>query len=149
MRIHFSKLLIFGFACSLQLALGCATGSGTADTAPDPNHFDPLGKPPSEFTLKAIAADAEGLPFDDTRDFDEAAKGFIAEPVSWKVEGEGDHVVWDLDRYDFYRSDTDFPSVHPSLQRVSRLNMKAGLYEVIPGFYQAVSYTHLRAHETF
>ena len=103
----------------------------------DPNqHFDPLGKPPSEHTLKAIAEDADGLPFDDVRDFAEAEKGFIAEPDSWKILGPAGNVVWDLHRYDFFRSDTDFPSVHPSLQRVSRLNMKVGLFEVIPGFYQ-------------
>ena len=42
-------------------------------------HFDPLGKPPSEHTLEAIAEDSAGLPFDDTRDFDEARKGFIAD----------------------------------------------------------------------
>jgi alkyl sulfatase BDS1-like metallo-beta-lactamase superfamily hydrolase len=54
----------------------------------DPNkHFDPLGKPPSDHTLKAIAEDAAGLPFDDVRDFAEAEKGFIAEPDSWIVKG--------------------------------------------------------------
>ena len=113
-----------------------AAFSGSA-TAVDPNeHFDPLGKPPSEYTLKAIAEDAEGLPFDDVRDFAEAERGFIAEPDSWKVVGPAGNVVWDLHQYDFFRSDTDFPSVHPSLQRVSRLNMKVGLFEVKPGFYQ-------------
>lgn len=50
--------------------------------AAEPEHFDPLGKPPSEHTLKAIAEDSAALPFDDTRDFDEAQKGFIAEPDS-------------------------------------------------------------------
>ena len=99
-------------------------------------HFDPLGKPPSEHTLRAIKDDSAGLPFHDTRDFDEASKGFIAEPDSWKVTGPKGNVVWDLHQYDFFRTDTDFPSVHPSLQRVSRLNMKVGLFEVIPGFYQ-------------
>ena len=92
------------------LALALTTGA-----AAQPEHFDPLGKPPSEHTLKAIAEDSAGLPFDDTRDFDEAQKGFIAEPESWKVVGPEGNVVWDLHRYDFFRSDTDFPSVHPSL----------------------------------
>nr|WP_010133542.1 alkyl sulfatase dimerization domain-containing protein [Microbulbifer agarilyticus] len=99
-------------------------------------HFDPLGKPPSEHTLKVIAEDSAKLPFDDKRDFDEANKGFIAKPDTWKVTGPEGNVVWDLDRYDFFRSDKNFPSIHPSLQRVSRLNMKVGLFEVIPGFYQ-------------
>ncbi|KUJ84850.1 alkyl/aryl-sulfatase [Microbulbifer flavimaris] len=102
----------------------------------NPKHFDPLGKPPSKHTLKVIAEDSANLPFDDKRDFDEANKGFIAKPDTWKVTGAEGNVVWDLDRYDFLRGDKDFPSIHPSLQRVSRLNMKVGLFEVIPGFYQ-------------
>ncbi|GAB2508560.1 alkyl/aryl-sulfatase [Microbulbifer agarilyticus] len=99
-------------------------------------HFDPQGKPPSEHTLKVIAEDSANLPFDDKRDFDEANKGFIAKPDNWKVTGREGNVVWDLDRYNFFLTDEDFPSVHPSLQRISRLNMKVGLFEVIPGFYQ-------------
>jgi alkyl sulfatase BDS1-like metallo-beta-lactamase superfamily hydrolase len=110
---------------------------GAQDTrAADLEHFDPLGKPPSEHALKAIAQDSAGLPFDDKRDFDEAGKGFIAEPDSWKVVGPEGNVVWDLARYDFFRTGENLPSVHPSLQRVSRLNMKVGLFEVKPGFYQ-------------
>ncbi len=126
-----SKRRLIGLGAICLLVVGPAPAS-----AADLEHFDPLGKPPSEHTLKAIADDSAGLPFDDTRDFDEAAKGFLAEPDSWKVVGPEGNVVWDLHRYDFFRSDTDFPSVHPSLQRVSRLNMKVGLFEVIPGFYQ-------------
>jgi len=130
MKSQFLTLLI-----TLVAALG--VGWSAAAATADPNqHFDPLGKPPSDHTLQAIAEDSAGLPFDDTRDFDEARKGFIAEPDNWKVVGPAGNVVWDLDRYDFFRTDQDFPSVHPSLQRISRLNMKAGLYEVIPGFYQ-------------
>ena len=65
----------------------------------DPDkHFDTLGKPPSEHTLKAIAEDAAGLPFDDTRDFGEADKGFIAAPDSWVVKGPAGNTVWDLRR---------------------------------------------------
>jgi hypothetical protein len=122
----------------LAAGVAWAAGGGTDYSArvPSDRHFDPKGKPPSEHTLKAIVADSAGLPFEDTRDFDEAKKGFIAEPESWKVVGPAGNVVWDLGRYDFFRTDQDFPSVHPSLQRVSRLNMKVGLFEVKPGFYQ-------------
>ena len=47
-----------------------------------------------------------------------------------KVLGPEGNVLWDLDRYDFFRAGEDLPSVHPSLQRVSRLNIKAGLFDV-------------------
>jgi alkyl sulfatase BDS1-like metallo-beta-lactamase superfamily hydrolase len=125
-----SFLLVIAYG---SVALAAGAGQYVAG-APSDKHFDPLGKPPSAHTLKAIEKDSAGLPFSDTRDFDEAAKGFIAEPDSWKVLGPEGNVVWDLHRYDFFRTDTDFPSVHPSLQRVSRLNMKVGLFEVKPGF---------------
>jgi alkyl sulfatase BDS1-like metallo-beta-lactamase superfamily hydrolase len=126
----------------LGVSMSLLAGGASQTSAAGPEHFDPLGKPPSEHTLKAIAQDSAGLPFDDTRDFDEAAKGFIAEPDSWKVLGPEGNVVWDLARYDFFRTDTDFPSVHPSLQRVSRLNMKVGLFEVKPDVYVTGEASH-------
>lgn len=134
--------LVFAMA-ALAIASGTATaqkGGGEFKYADPDKHFDPLGKPPSEHTLKAIAEDAAGLPFDDTRDFDEADKGFIAAPESWIVKGPAGNTVWDLERYKFFLRDTDFPSVHPSLQRISRLNMKVGLYKVKEGFYQVRGY---------
>mgnify|MGYP000129674944 FL=1 len=83
-------------------------GGGEIKYADPGKHFDTLGKPPSEHTLKAIAKDAAGLPFDDTRDFDEADKGFIAAPDSWVVKGPAGNTVWDLERYKFFLRDTDF-----------------------------------------
>jgi alkyl sulfatase BDS1-like metallo-beta-lactamase superfamily hydrolase len=121
---------------TINAALAAGGGADYSVTVSPDEHFDPLGKPPSEHTLKAIAEDAAGLPFDDARDFDEARKGFVAEPDSWIIKGANGNVVWNLDRYNFFRTNTDFRSVHPSLQRISRLNMKVGLFEVKPGFYQ-------------
>ena len=126
--------------CLLSLGAIAQKGGGEFKYADPDTHFDPLGKPPSKHTLKVIAEDAEGLPFDDTRDFDEADKGFIAAPDSWIVKGPAGNTVWDLERYKWFLRDTDFPSVHPSLQRVSRLNMKVGLYKVKEGFYQVRGY---------
>ena len=131
------RLLVTVLSASIvALAGGGQFARGQTTAVSSDRHFDPLGKPPSEHTLKAIEEDSAGLPFDDKRDFDEAQRGFVAEPESWKVIGPNDNVVWDLDRYDFFRTDKNFPSIHPSLQRISRLNMKVGLFEVIPGFYQ-------------
>ncbi len=76
-----------------SFVLGFAVSATAAEVDPS-KHFDPLGKPPSEHTLKVIAEDAAGLPFDDVRDFAEAEKGFIAEPDSWKVVGPAGNVVW-------------------------------------------------------
>jgi alkyl sulfatase BDS1-like metallo-beta-lactamase superfamily hydrolase len=41
-----------------------------------------------------------------------------------------------MERYKFFLEGKDFPSVHPSLQRQSTLNMNYGLYEVMDGVYQ-------------
>ncbi|MCH7567586.1 MAG: MBL fold metallo-hydrolase, partial [Nitrospirae bacterium] len=100
-------------------------------------HFHPKGKAPSEYT-EAVFDDARAsLPFSDTRDFEEANKGFIAAPDSMQIQAKAGHVAWDLGSYSFLDSDEDFDSIHPSLQRQSKLNqISFGLYEVVPGIYQ-------------
>jgi linear primary-alkylsulfatase len=139
-KFGFSILPKFAALLLISASVSAAKGGGEIKYADPDKHFDPLGKPPSEYTLKAIAEDAAGLPFDDTRDFAEAGKGFIAAPDSWIVKGPAGNTVWDLERYKFFLRDTNFPSVHPSLQRISRLNMKVGLYKVKEGFYQVRGY---------
>jgi alkyl sulfatase BDS1-like metallo-beta-lactamase superfamily hydrolase len=99
-------------------------------------HFHPLGKPPSKHTLKIIRDARESMPFEDTRDFDEADKGFIAPLKSKVIMADAGHVAWDIERYEFFAEGRDFDSIHPSLQRQSELNQKTGLFEVIPGIYQ-------------
>lgn len=113
-------------------------GQARADT-PAPalaGHFDAKGKAPSTFTIEAIKQSAAGLPFQDTRDLDEAAKGFIAPMPDLKIMADSGHVAWDMDRFQFLNEDRAFDSIHPSLLRISRLNNNYGLYEVIPGIYQ-------------
>lgn len=46
---------------------------------PAQGHFHPTGKVPFEHTLRVLAEARDGLPFNDTRDFDERARGLIAE----------------------------------------------------------------------
>ena len=46
------------------------------------------------------------------------------------------HVAWCMGRWQWVSEGENCDSVHPSLGRVSKLNMNYGLYEVIPGFYQ-------------
>ncbi|NOR35778.1 MAG: MBL fold metallo-hydrolase, partial [Woeseiaceae bacterium] len=103
----------------------------------DPSvHFHPKGKPPSEHTLKVLNEARESMPFDDTRDFDEAKKGFIAPLNSLIIEADAGHVAWDIERYEFLSAEEGWPSIHPSLQRQGALNQLAGLYEVTDGVYQ-------------
>lgn len=76
------------------------------------------------------------MPFDDTRDFNEARKGFIAPLNSMIIEADAGHVAWDVKRYEFLSAEEGWPLVHPSLQRQGALNQLMGLFEVTDGVYQ-------------
>lgn len=75
------------------------------------------------------------LPFDDTRDFEDADRGFIGALQPCVITAADGRVVWDNDAYGFLNGDAP-PSVHPSLWRQSALCAKQGLYEVVGGIYQ-------------
>jgi alkyl sulfatase BDS1-like metallo-beta-lactamase superfamily hydrolase len=75
------------------------------------------------------------LPLHDTRDFDDADRGFIAALSPCVIKAADGRVVWDNDVYSFLRGSAP-TSVHPSLWRQSTLAAKQGLYEVVPGIYQ-------------
>ncbi|MCM2312346.1 MAG: MBL fold metallo-hydrolase [Steroidobacteraceae bacterium] len=113
------------------LSLACAAASTSAADAPE--HFHPRGKQPSTFTLELRDGQKATLPFADKRDFDEAAKGFIAAPSYKQIKADAGHVAWDMASYQWLLSGQDFASIHPSLQRQAVLNMGYGLYEVVPG----------------
>ena len=111
----------------------CAQGAGVRNPPADVKHFDPNGKPPSTYTLELRKGLVATLPFADKRDFDEARKGFIAEPAYTQIMADAGNVAWDMGSYQWLLQDKDFPSIHPSLQRQAVLNMAYGLYEVVPG----------------
>ena len=76
------------------------------------------------------------LPFDDTRDFDDAHRGFIAALTPGVVRNAAGEVVWDNDSYTSFLHGDAPESVHPSLWRQSQLVSIQGLFEVVPGIYQ-------------
>ena len=94
---------------------------------------------PKEASVSVIAqheAMLKALPFDDTADFDDAARGFLGTIDNAKIANAQGRVVWSLEPYGFL-SDAKAPAtVNPSLWRQSRLNMQHGLFEVVPGVYQ-------------
>ncbi|MGB8224328.1 MAG: MBL fold metallo-hydrolase, partial [Polyangiales bacterium] len=153
MRYGFTLLAT---ATAVALAFAC---SKEADTPPTPEpseapadaatapaeaepmgeaigHFDPKGKGPSKYTIAVLEEARKTLPLSDERDFEEQKKGFIAAPDYKKIMADAGNVAWDMERYDWLVEGENFPSVHPSLERQSKLNMNYGLYEVMPGFYQ-------------
>lgn len=75
------------------------------------------------------------FPFDDTQDFQDAGRGFIAKLEPGVVRAEDGRVVWDNDSYAFLTGEAP-DSVNPSLWRQSSLAALQGLYEVTEGIYQ-------------
>ncbi len=92
-------------------------------------------KDPSATIVQHRAALEERWPFDDTRDFEDADRGFIARLDPGVVRAEDGRVVWDNDSYDFLHGDCP-DSVNPSLWRQGQLVSKQGLFEVTEGIYQ-------------
>jgi alkyl sulfatase BDS1-like metallo-beta-lactamase superfamily hydrolase len=74
-------------------------------------------------------------PVDDTADFADADRGFVAALTPCVVRAADGRVVWDNDSYAFLTGDAP-ASVHPSLWRQCMLTAKQGLYQVVPGIYQ-------------
>ncbi len=102
-------------------------------------------KPPTESIAAANRARHSVLPFEDTRDFADADRGFLGRLDPCVVTAADGRVVWDNDSYAFLTGQAP-DSVHPSLWRQSQLCAKQGLYEVVrasgatgddaPGIYQ-------------
>jgi alkyl sulfatase BDS1-like metallo-beta-lactamase superfamily hydrolase len=111
-----------------------ARPTSTATVAED--HFHPKGKRPSEHTLQMFEEARSTLPFSDRQDFEEEEKGFIARPESGIIMADAGNEAWNMERYEFLLNTDEIDSVHPSMLRMSQLNMNFGLYEVIPGIYQ-------------
>ena len=121
----------------LALAVFTTMACSPTNSQSDNQHYHPKGKMPSKYTEAVFDNARASLPFSDTRDFEEANKGFIAAPDSMQIQAKAGHVAWDLGSYSFLDSDEEFDSIHPSLQRQSKLNqISFGLYEVVPGIYQ-------------
>jgi alkyl sulfatase BDS1-like metallo-beta-lactamase superfamily hydrolase len=78
---------------------------------------------------------ADAFPFDDTQDFDDTERGFIAKATTRQITAADGRVVWDLDAYRFL-DEPAADTAHPSLWRQGQLLIRDGLFEVVPGIYQ-------------
>lgn len=75
------------------------------------------------------------LPFTDTRDLDDVARGLLGRREPNTVTADDGRAVWDNDSYAFLQGDAP-DTVNPSLWRQSQLVATDGLFEVVPGIYQ-------------
>lgn len=124
------------FAIGGNFLLEGTTAHADTPAPPAAGHFHPRGKAPSQHTAAVLKAAREGLPFHDTRDFDEQKRGLIAPMTEMVIKADGGHAAWDMKSFQFLDQQQEFDSIHPSLHRISRLNNNYGLYEVVPGIYQ-------------
>src|SRR2546427_6675996 len=76
------------------------------------------------------------LPFDDTRDFEDARRGFLGSLSEVEIKNDQGRVVWSLRDYAFLADEHAPPTVNPSLWRLARLNLSHGLFQVTDRIYQ-------------
>ncbi|MFF5438770.1 alkyl/aryl-sulfatase [Streptomyces achromogenes] len=92
-------------------------------------------KPAERQVAEANAAVRERFAFEDTRDLEDAGRGFMGTAPESVIQGRDGRTVWDLGAYGFL--DQDCPeTANPSLWRQSRLCSDHGLFEVTDGIYQ-------------
>jgi alkyl sulfatase BDS1-like metallo-beta-lactamase superfamily hydrolase len=92
-------------------------------------------KPASQFIIDQWERIQQSLPFNDTRDFVNAKRGFQGRLKPNIIKNDKDEVVWNNDVYKFLEEDAP-DTVNPSLWRQSRLTHLDGLYLVTQGIYQ-------------
>jgi alkyl sulfatase BDS1-like metallo-beta-lactamase superfamily hydrolase len=81
-----------------------------------------------------LSAD-RGPSYEDTTDFDDVDRGFVATRTDPVITAADGHVVWDCGKYDFITGDAP-DTANPSLWRQGKLAAKHGLYELTNGVYQ-------------
>lgn len=92
-------------------------------------------KDASQFTEQKQSDLLSYLPFDDTSDFADARKGFIATLDAGEIKDEDGNVVYSMKQYDFIKGNAP-ATANPSLWRQSEINSINGLFKVTDGIYQ-------------
>lgn len=97
-------------------------------------------KPATEYTKAVLDRAGALVSFDDPADFGRARRGLLA-TIEDPITDPGGRAVWTVSDRDFIRNSEQAPgTVHPGLWRQARLNTIHGLFEVVPGVYQARGY---------
>jgi alkyl sulfatase BDS1-like metallo-beta-lactamase superfamily hydrolase len=95
--------------------------------------------PATEATRAAQRHVLQEYPFSDRQDFEDAKRGLIEALPGGMIHDEAGRVVWDMRPFlAFEGEEQPAPdTVNPALWRHAQLNNISGLFEVIPGIYQA------------
>ena len=125
------------------LAAGCSGGGDNeraeAPATPSEAFAEPPAGAATAATAAANAAVAERLPLSAPSDFEDAARGLLAQIEEDAIVAEDGAVVWDIAGLSFLEGDAP-DTVNPSLWRQSQLTAQHGLYEVVDGLYQVRGY---------
>jgi alkyl sulfatase BDS1-like metallo-beta-lactamase superfamily hydrolase len=92
------------------------------------------GSDASASVQQANAALAKELKLNDSQDFEDAKRGFVAKPTGKILAADGT-VLKDFAAYGFLNAKAA-DTVNPSLWRHAQLNAQVGLYKVMDGVYQ-------------
>ena len=95
-------------------------------------------KPATQYTIDANQTMYQVLDFGDTREFDNAQKGFIAAPETLEIYNDAGKLVWSQN-YSFLKEEAP-DTANPSLWRDTQLNNIYGLFEVTNGIWQVRGY---------
>src|SRR5262249_16953093 len=93
-------------------------------------------KEASPITAAHNRAVLDRLPFADSGDFADAARGFLGPLPKVEVRGADGRVVYSLEDYAFLAAQAAPDTVNPSLWRQARLNMHNGLFQVTDRIFQ-------------
>jgi len=130
----FSLLLCFS-AEPIRAAVENGTGTPPPQAAnPQNTQINPKDATPE--TRRQHQETLRALPFAESRDFDDARRGFIGAPDTPSIVNNAGRPVFSLAPYEFLREETAPPTVNPSLWRHARLNLEGGLFKVTDGIYQ-------------
>jgi alkyl sulfatase BDS1-like metallo-beta-lactamase superfamily hydrolase len=117
------KTTLAAALCALAAA-GCGKNPGIGGAAGDA----------MATTIAANEAFVQELALDDTKDMEDARRGFIARPEGKITRADGT-VLIDFDAFKFIDGKAP-PTVNPSLWRHAKLNAQIGLFKVTEGLWQ-------------
>ena len=116
---------------ALKTAIGFGVAVGLVLLAPRAQAQEDA----TAMTRQSNASVAQQLPFQDSEDFEDARRGFVATLPDATIRSADGRVVWSLKDYEFLKDEPP-PTVNPSLWRVARLNLNHGLFKVADRIYQ-------------
>ena len=99
--------------------------------------FGPPGAQPATAITRACQhAARRWLPLTDTKSFDDARRGHVADLPAGAITRAKGGPVWSLAAYGFLADEAAPDSVHPGLWRHARVNMVTGLFKVCDRVWQ-------------